>query len=106
MMALPVIVNERCYDLFIILQDDNIERMKVYDPTEVILANFADRFIDRLVRNIVIMYGNEADIVRFTAMCQTGDVQGALRYMARGYKWRPQDRDESGGYESLLENPP
>jgi hypothetical protein len=108
MMALPVIVNERCYDLFIILQDDNIERMKAYDPAELITANFAERFTDRNIRTIVMMYGTKADISRFTTMCQAGDVRGALRYLARGFKFRPEagDEDVTGGYDSALENPP
>jgi hypothetical protein len=108
MIALPVIVNEHCYDLFIVMQEDNVTRIKAYDPAEVVTANFAAEFMKHKVRNVIVMYGNEGDIALITMMCRAGDVRGALRHLSRGYRWRPgaADRDESGGYESALETPP
>lgn len=108
MLSLPVIINESCYDLFIILDEDNVARMKAYDPAEVVTGNFSAKFMEHKVRNIILMYGTAKEIELFTRMCQAGEVRGALRLLSRGYRWRPEsgDQDESGGYESALENPP
>lgn len=39
MITIPLQVNPAQYDLFIILEDENIERIKKYDPAEVVGKN-------------------------------------------------------------------
>lgn len=99
MRSMPLIVNERCYDLFIILEQDNLERIKSYDPAEVLTANFPAEITDRKVRTVVILYATDDDMRVVMHFCERGDPTGALRYLSQGFRWRPElgGRDESGG---------
>jgi hypothetical protein len=104
MRAIPVIVSEDYYDLFIILEEENIRRMKTYDPAELLTTNLPVEFITRKVNNIVLMYATADDLKRVTAACAMNDVSGALRILSRGFQWRPDrgDKNESSGYEPDL----
>lgn len=89
MQAIPVILSDDYYDLFIIVEEENVLRMKAYDPPEITTLQLPVEFHSRKVNNIVLMYATEEDLVRVTAACDANDLQGALRILSRGYRWRP-----------------
>lgn len=104
MLTIPMVVNEQCYDLFIILLDDNVDRIKSYDPAEVVTANLSGPFVNRHVRTVVIMYANEKDVQEVMALCRAGTPNKALKYLSRGFQFRPEkgDSDVTDGYPSIL----
>lgn len=106
MRCIPVIVSEDYYDLFIILEEDNLQRIKNYDPAELITTNLSVPFLTRKVNNIVIMYATNEDLKVLNARCDQGDVRGALRHLSRGYAWRPDRGDQviTDGYPESRED--
>lgn len=93
MQCIPVIVSEDSYDLFIILEEENVVRMKAYDPPEILTTALPTECLARKVNNIVLMYATDRDLTAVIAACAVGDVRTALRILSRGYQWRP-DRGE------------
>ncbi len=104
MLCLPAVINDVCYDLFIILQDENIARMKAYDPVEVVTAQFPIPIADRKIHNVMVMYATDEDVETITALCQAGQLPKALKYLSRGFRFRPDDHDDE--YEILASSDP
>jgi hypothetical protein len=109
MLCLPVVVSEKAYDLFVILEEENLTRMKAYDPAEVITGNLpAEYSVHRKVRNLILMYATAKDLRIVMELCKEERPREALRYLSHGYRWRAErgDRDESAGYESFKDQEP
>lgn len=101
MMTLPLRISETEIDVFVILEDDNIERIRKYDPAEIVRKN-TGQFANLAIRNVVIMYASKADIATIMPMFENGNPRQALQYLSRGWKYRPDSGDHDGDYESLL----
>lgn len=97
MRCIPAIISEDYYDLFIILREDNLTQIKRYDPAEVTTLSLPIECLSRKVNNIVIMYATDTDLKLVEALCERGNVQGALRHLSRGFTWRPNKGDGSAG---------
>jgi len=103
MHCIPAIVSEHDYDLFVILQDDNIARIKTYDPAEILTASFPQSHQARKIRNVVIMYATEKEVAKVIAMCEAGDLNNALKYLSRGWVFRPECGDNNDPYRHACE---
>ena len=101
MMLLPASINEREYSLFVILEEENIERIKQYDPAEATVSKLGPPWTTLQLRDVVITYvaaGEEKD--RFINMVQRGEINEALRMLSRGFAYRPDLGDHDRPYES------
>jgi hypothetical protein len=104
MIALPVQINENEMDVYVILQPENLDRIKAYDPAEIVRSRLGEGWKDMAIRNVVLMFATAADIATIAPLFEAGNLLAALRYLARGWHYRP----ESGGdydtisYDSLL----
>lgn len=103
MLAVPAILidDDQRYDLCVILQDDNIARMKTYDPAELLTANLPQIYQSRKIRNVIIMYATEEEVPRITAMCRAGQIKEALKYLSRGWVFRPEAGDNDDPYRHV-----
>jgi hypothetical protein len=101
MLSLPFKISDTEIDLYVILENDNIERIKKYDPAEVVRTNLGpmSKFA---IRNVVIMYASKADLATVMPMFENGEPKEALMYLSRGWQYRPESGDHDGKYESLL----
>ena len=101
MLSLPVKVSDTEMDLFVILEDDNIERIKQHDPAEIVRRNLGpmSRFT---IRNVVIAYAGKEDLATVMPMFENGNPNEAMRHLSRGFRFRPDSGDHDGKYESIL----
>lgn len=103
MFSIPVkLKNTQKMDLFIFLQDENLERMKLYDPAEVVKKLLPVEFQNLEIRNVIIGYATHEDFLKITTMCKDGTSFEALRYLTKGFKYRPDLGDSDSAYLSLL----
>ena len=56
MVLVPFQVEPGQYSVFVILQDDNLERIKTYDPAEITLNKMPDPWISMKLKDILIGY--------------------------------------------------
>jgi hypothetical protein len=106
MYVIPFQFNNTEYSVLVILQDENLERMKQYDPAEVSIAKVLEQrpALQKLrLRHIHIGYGTESDMQECSRMISEGNLHGALALLSRGFRYRPQDGDHDGPYKSLRE---
>ena len=102
MLSIPVRLNETEYVLFIALQDANIERIKQYDPAEVVLEKLGGDWAKLALKQIHITYATEEDERTITELFREGNVRDAVRFMRRGFKYQPTMGDHDGTYDSAL----
>ncbi len=101
MQCVPFQVSRESFDIFVILEEDNLLRMKAYDPAEVVKASLGERFERLKLRNVIIGYATDEDLKQFHDFVARGDVQGGLKYLSRGWAYRPERGDSDAPYESL-----
>lgn len=102
MLTIPLQLNEKEYILFIALQDPNIERIKQYDPAEIVPAKLGAPWSALTLKEMHITYATPEDEKLITEMCQVGNVRGALQHLCRGFKYKPTMGDHDGAYFSKL----
>ncbi|TAL03527.1 MAG: hypothetical protein EPO08_03915 [Rhodospirillaceae bacterium] len=95
---IPFQVSATEYSVFVCLQDENIERMRQYDPAEVTLNKIG--FPGKL-KDVIIGYGTDEDFERISRALNSGtDVRAVLRTLSRGFRYRPDQGDHDGPYLS------
>jgi hypothetical protein len=77
----------------IILQDGNIERMRAYDPVEVPLSMLPSNYAGLRLKDVTVTYATDEDIKEMERLAQQGEIRDALRYLTRGFRFRPDRGD-------------
>jgi hypothetical protein len=97
MLILPIETTDHKEDaLVIVLGPDNIERMQEADPCEVF------GYPHTLVKPKV-MVCFEKPSPEWNTVLHSGNLQQILKYLTRGFKFRPELGDHDRGPESLKE---
>lgn len=103
MQLIPVTISDLAYDLWVILAAENIDRIRGYDPGEIILDNLPEPWRSLRLRNIQLCYATPLDMAEVTRRIQAGEIQSALQFLSRGFRYRPEAGDHDAPYESGLE---
>jgi hypothetical protein len=95
MFVVPFRVSATEFSIFILLQDENLERMKIYDPAEVTVDQIVigSDFHGLSVKDIILGYGTNDDLITATEMISQGKHRQALQFLSRGFKYRPEAGD-------------
>ena len=102
MMILPVQLTPDSYSLFVLLEDDNIERIKEYDPAEINIYKLTKPWSELKLLDVVVTYLAPADKDEFLRLCTMSNRREALKLVTRGFRYRPDKGDHDRGPESLL----
>lgn len=101
MFCLPFQTSPTEFTVFVFLQEENIARMREYDPAEVITTRLGGEFQKLRLSEIVIGFATEEDFERVMELCQRGEPKEALRHLTRGFRYRPDQGDRDGPYLSV-----
>lgn len=103
MFAIPFQLNELEYSVFIILENENLERLKEYDPAELSVRKFIVHIPPHLkLRDIIIGYATPTDLEKIKEMAQADEKPTKiLQYLSRGFRFRPEAGDSDAPYLSL-----
>ena len=101
MFCLPIQVSDNEYAVYVFLEDENLERMRAYDPAVVTTQAFGGRFASLRCKEVVVGYATAEDLNIVMGMCSEGKVKDALRHLTRGFRYRPDQGDHDGPYLSL-----
>jgi len=99
--VIPWQVDATHYSVMIVLQDGNIDRMRAYDPVEIPLSMMGPTFAGLELRDVTVTYATDADLREVERLAQQGEIRDALRYLTRGFRFRP-DRGDHDGPPSTL----
>lgn len=99
MLMLPISYEGKL-KLLIILEDDNLQRIKEHDCAEVIWAQLG-QFANLRPSTISIGYANPAEMKQIHAWAQAGNIRDCIKLVTEGFKFRPEAGDHDFGPVSL-----
>jgi len=104
MITIPLQLSTTEYDLFIVLEDDNIDRIvKDRDPAEI-RSSAMGSFARKKIRNINIVYATPEE-AKLLPTCRTvGEVAKFLMNLGRGWSFRPEMGDNDEAYQTPGKN--
>ena len=89
MIILPIETTDHKRDAVIVVLDpNNLERLNVADPAEIILRQCGKNLI-----NPTIMICFEKPAKEFSAIINSGDLKAIIKFLHRGWKVEPEDHD-------------
>lgn len=104
MMVLPFQVSSTEYSLFVILQDENLDRMRVYDPAEITISKLSSTVSGLDLKDVIIGYATRPEAQEVVRLCVEGKIKEALRMLSRGWRYRPELGDYDGPYLSMRQD--
>lgn len=100
MIILPVETLNHVSDLLIIVLDDaNLERMGHADPAEVLLKDCGKTLV-----NPAVMIAHQNSNPEFARILNGGDLVAVVKYLQRGWAFRPDKGDHNNGPQPLADS--
>jgi len=93
------------YDLFIVLEDENLARMKEYDPAEIEPSNMGAPWNGLRLRRILLCYANPEDAKLLPGLIRDGRGKEVMDILTRGWRFRPELGDHDGPYINMGAKP-
>ena len=84
-------------DLYVILDEENIERIQQNDPFELDLAKMGSAVALTIPFKVRICYAKKSEYEQLQRLLEKGDFQQVWGYLARGFKITASDHDR--GYD-------
>jgi hypothetical protein len=101
MLIVPLRVSETEFGVFLILEKDNVERIKQYDPIELAIEKIGPPYSALKMTFINILYATKEDLVVFHDLVKHGDLRAAIKHLSRGFKFKPSEGDHDLKYQSI-----
>ena len=102
MITIPFQESPTEFSVFVCLKDENIDRIKSYDPAEISADKFGPYSKLRL-KTVIVGYVTD-DEERQLLRADKRDIPQLLKQLSRGFKFKPEHGDMDGPYQRLREN--
>lgn len=99
MLLIPFSDKPGTYKLFVVLENDNIERMKEADPAQITFP--LQGFEDKRLKMMLLVHVSEEEKQHVLRLMQDGKPGEILQYLSRGFVFRPEAGDHDGPAVSL-----
>ena len=100
MMILPLRLKDSdTYTLFVVLVDENVERLKAYDPAEVTLEKMGPEWSALRLKDVVLLYATPEEAKKIAAVQKPDEVVSMIRHLSRGWQFKPSVGDHDGRYQ-------
>lgn len=103
MMLIPCESKDGTLDLWVILLDANVGRIKAYDPAEVNVDKLPPPYKGLPIKSIMICYATDDEAAKVMALIRAGRLKDALRLVSRGWVYRPDQGDDDSQYRSMMD---
>lgn len=98
MQIIPFKTEPGRYNLFVILEDANVERIKQYDPAQFDARKLPEEWHACTLDVIIIGYANAHDIAKVRELIGRGAAASAMEYLSRGFAYKPLQGDNDFPY--------
>lgn len=99
MQLIPFVTEQGRYNVFVVLEDTNVERIKGHDPAQFSTAKLPPEWRARKLDTVIIGYANPHELDRVRTLIAQGNAASALEYLSRGFAFRPDKGDNDSPYE-------
>ena len=104
MLSIPIQFDAARYDIWVVLEDENFERIKKYDPGELDLDKMPLEWRKLDLRRVVFAYANAEEITRLSGASSKADLRKQLRSLNRGWRYQPEKGDSDSPYQMPAKN--
>jgi hypothetical protein len=105
MICIPFTVKPGIYDIMVVLEQENIDRIKEYDPAMIPLDDFPEPFKSMQLSEVHITFGNKEDLAFCMAQEQgPAGLKIVLEHLTRGWKYKPEQGDNDQGPQQVRAN--
>lgn len=95
------------YDLIVIYDDKAFERMRAHDPAQVNLSMIGEPWTSLKLRQIWETHESAEDTKKVIDMIRAGgQTQAVLKFLFRGFEYRPDLGDDDGPYIEMAQRKP
>lgn len=104
MMCIPMQSGPNEFVVHLILGNENIERLKAYDPAEFLIGHLPPPYRTWTLKGVMLMYATPEEQQRLQ---QIGDVDrliAELKQLSRGWTYKPEQGDHDGDYQAPTKN--
>jgi hypothetical protein len=98
MMGIPIRISPTEFDITVVLEPENIARMREHDPAELVKKLYGPPWTGLQIRNIAIAFLPTEEREEFLRRLKQDPLDG-LRWLSRGFKYRPDRGDADTQYE-------
>jgi len=104
MMVIPLQIDVLRYDLFVVLEDENLERIKKKDPAEIVGRNLGQPWTFLRMRNVVIVYATAEESKSLSGCPNKAEMLRQLKQLSSGWEFRPDRGDGDSQYPQPNKN--
>lgn len=104
MLMIPLKTSATSFDLFVILEDENIERLKEHDPAEILPGNCGPAFNGLGLRSVQICYLSPGEVEEAVDLLRDGQINEVIKRLLKGWRFRPEHGDHDQGPQRFLGN--
>lgn len=98
-MMIPFEVGNGRFSVFVILESENLSRMKDNDPAQLNMWKFPPPFAGLTLRDVIISSPSPEDVAEAVALIQAGSSHDAFVHLSRGFKFKPKEGDNDLPYQ-------
>jgi len=98
MLVIPIQSSQNEFDIFVVLEDLNIERIKAYDPAELRVGALPPIWQRLKVKTITLLYATKEEVEDLKATNDEKALTSVLSHLSRGFQYRPDKGDYDGPY--------
>lgn len=102
MQIIPFQTGPASYNIFVVLEDDNLARLREYDPAQLGLEKLPAKWNALRLGTVIIGYATQHDIAQVHFLLHEGEVKRALELLSRGFVFDPTRGDSDAPYRSAL----
>lgn len=98
MYTIPFQVSPTEFSVFVVMRDENIDRIKAYDPAEVRSEKFGLPWVHLKLKDVIIGYCTAEEEVEIKAITSPEQTVEMLKKLSRGWAYRPEAGDHDLDY--------
>ncbi len=99
MMMIPFEVGSGEYSVFVILEAENLTRMKDNDPAQINVWKLPGEYRRLALRDVIISTPAPEDIAEAVLLIRSGKPLDALKFLSRGFSYKPKEDDNDLPYQ-------
>lgn len=102
MQIIPFQTGPASYNIFVVLEDANLARLREYDPAQLGIDKLPAKWASLRLDTVIIGYGDAKDCAQAAFLLHGGEVVKALKFLSRGFVFDPSRGDTDEPYVSAL----
>jgi hypothetical protein len=101
MLCVPVAISESEFVVFLVIEDENIERLKEHDPSHLELDKLGLPWSGMKLHHLTFLYATPEEAKAVASTKSKEQMRDLLRNLSRGFRYRPELGDSDGPYQNI-----